>query len=179
MNKNSNSLRNSMIGDKRGQLDILFFVIFVAALGIFILVVQYVVGAVTDGLLASPLNQSAAAVAALNSGVSITQNFDYIWLVLFVGLILGVLISSVLIDVHPIFIPIWIILLGLSVLVGVVMNNVYADFVANATLNSTSDLNPFVNFIISHYVLVIIGVGVLSMILIFAKTRSGFQTQRL
>lgn len=168
-----------MLKDKRGQLDILFLIITLAGLAIFILIVQKVGGDVISGFLSSPLNQSDAAVSALNSGNNVLHVFDYVWLILFVGLIVGILIASVLIDVHPIFIPIWILLMCLSVLVGVIMNNVYADFVANPDINATADLNPFVNAIISHYVLVIIGVAILSMILIFAKTSSKFQNQRL
>lgn len=158
---------------KRGQIDVLFFAITIVAIAIFFLILRHIVGAVNDGLLSSPLNQSEEAVAALNSSNDLIEKFDYIWLTIFVGLILGILISSFLIDVHPVFIPIWIILMGISVLIGVIMNNVYADFVANATLNASADLSPFANFIISHYVSVIIGVGILSMILIFAKTSSG------
>lgn len=178
MNKNIKSLKKSMKENKRGQLDILFFIIIVAGLAIFILIVQYVVGEVSEGLLNSPLNTSSEAVAALNYGINLTHSFDYIWLTIFVGLILGVLISSVLIDVHPIFIPIWILLMAISIIVGVVMNNVYAEFVANETFNATSDLNPFANAIISNYILVIIGVAILSMILIFAKVNSS-RSQRL
>ena len=85
MNKNFKFLNNPMEKNKRGQIDIMFFIIFVASLAIFILIVQYVVGAMTTELLNSPLNQSVESVAALNYGVNnITGSFDYIWLVLFV-----------------------------------------------------------------------------------------------
>lgn len=175
MNKNFKFLKKDM--NKRGQLDIIFFAIVVVAIAIFALIINYVIGSVTDGLLNSPLNQSAEAVAALNAGKSIVEKFDYVWLVIFIGLLLGVLVSSVLIDVHWIFIPIWIILMGISVLVGAIMNNLYAEFVANPILYTKSDMHPFANAIINHYVLTIIGVAVLSFVLIFGKNK--LQGQRL
>lgn len=169
MYKNNKTLRFGMKHNKRGFVDILFFVVIVACIAIFFLVTHFVSDKITDQLLNnSQVQSSPEAVAALNQGKAITNNFDYIWLFLFVGLLLGTLIASVLIDVHWIFIPIWIILFGASLLVGVIMNNIYAAFVENSSL--TPYEGTFASAIIGNYVLVIIGVGILSMILMFGKT---------
>lgn len=155
--------------NKRGFVDILFFIVIVASIAIFFLVLRFVSTEISDGLLNnSQIQSSSEAVAALNQGKNIASSFDYIWLFLFVGLLLGTLIASVLIDVHWIFIPIWIILFAASILVGVIMNNVYAAFVEHSSLATYE--GTFASTIIGNYVLVIIGVGILSMILMFGKT---------
>lgn len=149
--------------------DVFFFVIFAVGFAIFLIVVSYVMNNVTGKLLESALNESEAARNALGYTETLTAQFDALWLFVFVGLLIGVLISSFMIKSHPIFIPIYIIFLGVAVLVGVIMNNVYLDFTANATLAATAATHVFSNAVINNYVLVIIGVGILSMIIIFAR----------
>ncbi len=156
--------------NKRGSIqDVFFFVIFVVGFALFLILVSYVMNEVSGELLESKLNESEAARNALGYTETLTAQFDSVWLFVFVGLLMGVLISSFMIKSHPIFIPIYIIFLGVAVLVGVIMNNIYLDFTANATLAATAATHVFANAIINNYVLVIIGVGVLSMIIIFAR----------
>ena len=156
--------------DKRGSIqDVFFFVVFVVGLAIFFIILNYVANEVTGELLQSALNTSEAARNALGYTETLTAQFDYIWLFVFVGLLIGVLISSFMIHSHPIFIPIYIIFLGVAVVVGVIMNNVYLAFTSNATLAATAATHTFSNTIINNYVLIVIGVGILSMIIIFAR----------
>lgn len=161
-----------IIKNKRGNIpDIFFFIIFVVAFALFLIVLHYVVNDVSDKLLETDLNDSDNAREVLESTRNLTAKFDAIWLFIFIALLIGVLISSFMIHAHPIFIPIYIILLGFAVVVGVIMNNVYLDFTANTTLAATAATHTFSNTIINNYVLVIIGVGILSMIIMFARPR--------
>jgi len=159
--------------NKRGIVDLFFWTIILASLGVFIVVLGYVVDQVTDEFLASPMNTSSLAVDAFNYSNTIPAKFNFIWLTLFMGLTMGLLISAALIDVSKVFVPVYIILLGLDVLVGVIMNNVYEEFRTNADLSATAAQFSFTNAIMDHYVLVIIAVGILAMILYFGKTSSG------
>lgn len=172
MYKNKRFLEKNMIKGKKGIIDLLFLIVTVASIAIFFLVLRFVVISVADGMLSNEeINGTAVSVDALNYGKNLMDNFDYIFLVLFVGLILGTLVSSVLIDVHWVFVPVWIILFLATIVVGVILNNVYASFTETAMLAGTAaTANTFTETIISNYVLIIIGVGVLSMVLIFGKT---------
>ncbi len=156
--------------NKRGSIqDVFFFTVFVVGLAMFMILVHFIVNEVSEKMLESTLNESENARIALGSIETLTAQFDPIWLFLFVALLMGVLISSFMIHSHPIFIPIYIILLGIVVVVGVIMNNIYLELTANATLAATAATHTFSNVIINNYVPVIIGVGVLSMIIIFAR----------
>lgn len=160
--------------NKRGSIiDLFFFVVIVVVLAIFFIIINFVSTSVTNELKETELNQSALALRALNYQSQLTAQFDYVFLIIFIGLIMGILISSFLIHVHKVFLPVYIILFIIAILIGVIMNNVYDKFITNTSLAATSTLHPFANAIINNYVLVLIGVGILSMILIFGKTGGG------
>lgn len=160
--------------NKRGSIvDLFFFVVIVVVLAIFFLIINLVSTSITDELKTTKLNESALALQTLNYQAQLTARLDYVFLIIFVALIMGILISSFLIHVHKVFVPIYIILFIIAILIGVIMNNIYEEFRTHAALAATSTLHPFANAIINNYVLVLLGVGVLSMILIFGKTRQG------
>ena len=162
---------------KGGILDLFFFAVIIVITAIFLLILGKVVGDITGELQNSTMNQSEKALYAFNYSESLTTQFNYIFLVIFFWLLLFVLISSALISVNKIFVPIYIILFAMAIVIGVIMNNVYEEFRESTLLSSTATAHPFANAIIGNYILVLIGVGVLSMILIFGKT--GRESQRL
>jgi len=152
-------------------LDIFFIIIIVVGLAMFLLILTYVVPKITNNLRQSAINDSSAARTALDFSDNITTRFDSILLFAFVGLLMGVLITSFIIDVHPIFIPIYIFLLAFAVIVGVIMSKVYQIFSNNAVLADAAANFTYGQAIINNYVVVIIGIGVLSMIIIFGKAK--------
>ena len=161
-----------MLKNKRGSIqDVFFFTVMVVGLAMFMILVHYVANDISEKLLETTLNESEASRTALEYTEKLTAQFDPIWLFLFIALLIGVLISSYMIHSHPIFIPIYIILLGISVLIGVIMNNVYLEFTAFSLLAATAATHTFSNVIIENYVPIVIGVGILSMIIIFARPR--------
>lgn len=174
---NIKPLKNIGKMNKRGNiLDIFFLAVIVAGLAIFFLILAFVVGKVTDRIIESgQLNESEYAMDALDYSSNLVPKFDYAFFMIFIGLVLGTLISSVLIYVHKIFIPIYIFLFMMAIIVGVIMNNVYEKFTESAILSTGVSFHPFANAIMNNYILVLIGVGVLSMILLFGKIAGGSQ----
>ena len=153
--------------------DLFLLMIFMIGFGIFIIILAYVIPQITDGMRNSEMNDSAAIRAAfLETDKIATTNLDSIYLAVFAGLLMSILISSFMIDSHPIFIPIYILLLGFAVVVGVILDNVYEEFTTNAQLNQTvADYTTIQTAIMGNYIPIIIAVGVLSMIIIFGKRR--------
>jgi len=160
--------------NKRGITDIFFFMIIVATIAIFIMILWYVVGQITTTLKNdATFNATAEVRQALNTSSSILTQLNYVFLVLFFGLLMGVLISAAMIDVSKVFIPVYIILLGIATFIGVILSYLYDQFSQNVDLASTGALLTFANTIMNHYVVTILVVGVLSMVLYFSKTSSG------
>ena len=162
----------SLLKHKKGSMeDVIFIAVIAAVLAIFVLVVAYVIPKITDELRDTPIGDNAASVTALNYSDTFAARLNVVFLIIFVGLMMGMLVSSFLIDAHPIFIPIFIIFLGFAVVAGVIMSNVYETFSDDSEFVATATQNTFVSAILGNDVLIIIVVGVLSMILTFGKSR--------
>jgi len=158
--------------NKTGSIqDIFFFLVMILGIALFILIVGYFVTEVTSQMESTVLNESAPTRTMLNYSDSIVSKLDYVFLIIFVGLIIGILISSFMIESHPIFVPIYTFLLGFAVVVGVIMGHVYDKFTENVDLAATAATHTFTSAIMDNFVKIIIGVGILSMIIIFAKAR--------
>ena len=142
-----------------------------AVFAIFVLVVAYVTPQITDKLRDTEINNTAAARIALDYSDTFAARLNVVFLIIFVGLLMGMLVSAFLIEAHPIFIPIFIFFLGFAVFAGVIMSNVYEKFSDDTEFAATAAQNTFVSAILGNYVLIIIVVGVLSMILTFGKSR--------
>lgn len=166
--------RKSLLKNKRGTMeDVIFIAIIAAVFAIFILVMAYITPQISDKLRGTEINNSAAARTALDYSDTFAARLNSVFLIVFVGLIMGMLVSAFLIEAHPIFIPIFIFFLGFAVVAGVVMSNVYESFSDSTEFAATAAQNTYVTAILDNYVLIIIVVGVLSMILTFGKLNFG------
>jgi len=157
-------------GNKKGSIiDIAFLLVGIFGLAFFILIVGYVFPQITDKIKDSQIGENNDSLQALEATDGITQRFDVIFLTIFSGLVFAVLITSFFIDSHPIFIPVYILALGLLVLFAVIAENIYEAFSLSDQLSSTTLTYPITNAIMLNLVYVAIGAGILSMVLIFAK----------
>jgi len=155
---------------KKGSIeDIFFFIIFMLGLALFILILVYTIPKVTDEMAKTELNNSAAVRAVFAESDKTIDRLDSVYLIIFAGLIISIFIVSFMIHSHPIFIPIYILLLGFAVIVGVIANHVYDEFAANADLATVAASQTFMVTIMDHFVTIIVAVGIISMIIIFAK----------
>jgi len=158
--------------NKKGSIPgILLTLIVLFGLAIFIIILTYIIPEITNTLKQTGLNDSAAARAALGEAESSMNKLDPIFLFIFVGLLMGMLITSFLIESHPVFIPIFIFMLAFAIMIGAIMGNVYEKFKENEVLNETAAEQTYVNAIMDNYVMMILGTGILCMIVIFARAR--------
>ena len=112
--------------NKKGSIeDIFFLIIFLLGLAIFIIVLAYTVPRVINEMKETEMNNSAAVREIWAEGENTIDKLDAVYLIMFAGLCMSLFITSFFINSHPIFIPVYIILLGFAVVVGVITNNVY------------------------------------------------------
>ncbi|MFW5889070.1 MAG: hypothetical protein ACOCUD_01685 [Bacillota bacterium] len=160
--------------NKKGSIQTVFFaIVTLFGLAIFIIVMAHIIPQVTEGLRESDLNNSAAARAALGEADDNVGQLDYIYLMVFAGLLMGSMVFSFMIDSHPIFIPIFIFLMGFAVVIGAIMDNVYEEFEINSALNETAAEQNYVSGIMGNFVMVTLGFAILNLIIIFAKIKLG------
>lgn len=158
------------IRNKKGSIiDIAFIIIALFGLAIFIGVIVYVFPQITTQISASPLGNNSASAAALDTTESLMDRMGSVFLIIFVGLTIGVFITAYQIDSSPAFIPLYIILLALLITVASVIQYSYNAFEDNSVLGTTQ--NAMVSLLMSKLVLIAVGIGVMSMILIFAKPK--------
>jgi len=160
--------------NKKGSIeDIFFLIVTLLGLALFLIVVAYTIPQVTDGLAETDINNSEAARFMFAESDNIIDKLDPVYLIIFSGLIISIFIVSFLIHSHPLFIPIYILLMGFAIIVAVIANTVYDQFAANADLAATAAEQPFMVAIMNNFIPIITVVGVLSMIIIFAKPFQG------
>lgn len=117
----------------------------------------------------SVINNSAEAVSAVQHADTAINMMDYIYFVSFIALMLGIMITGWFISGVPILAPIYFFILIVFAFVGVVIQNVWGDMTTNAILGSQLGNLPLTNFILTHLGYFSVGIGLLSMIILFGK----------
>jgi len=126
------------------------------------------------------LNNSLAA-PTITSGMDVllTSSIPNGFIILFAFLIIGIIVSSFLIRIHPVFLFLYIIFAGLTLFVGVFLGNAYqkiSEVEAFADIISTQTI-PI--WIMQNNLKIMLAVAALSMIIIFSKIVSKGGTDRL
>lgn len=164
--------RNSM--NKRGDVtDIFTFLILLFILGVGLFVFAYIIPQITNGLGNAGMNDStegAEAIAELETfgTVQIQRGF----FLLFVGLTISTFISAFLVRVHPIFMFLYIIFLILTAFIGTYLANAYDQMRNIPIFADTMASQTLINLIFENFLTVIIGVGAVSLVIVFAKFSS-------
>lgn len=166
-----NNLKYIMENKRGGIISIITLIIFLVTFSIFLIITYYVTDQIEGAIRNSSMNDSEAVRDVLGEQSNINAQLDNVYMILFAGLCLSVLLVSFIIDANPIWIPIYIILFGSTILVGVIMNRVYVEFYNNATLTTIAQLQTYQTAIMSNFIPIILGIGVLSMIIIYGKWR--------
>ncbi|MHA2019056.1 MAG: hypothetical protein ACTSXY_12380 [Promethearchaeota archaeon] len=161
------------INKKASIEDIFFLIVTLLGLALFLIIVAYTIPKVIDGLKETDINNSEATRTMFNEGENIINRLDPVYLIIFAGLIISIFITSFMIQSHPIFIPIYILLLGFAIIIGVIANHVYDEFAAHSDLATIAANQTFMVTIMNNFIAILVGVGILSMIIIFAKPFQG------
>lgn len=159
---------------KKGDLpDVLVWLItiFILAIGLFIF--AYVIPTIGTGLSDAGLNKSTEGANAIQTFSSIgTVTIQRGFFMLFAGLIMGVMISSFLIRTHPIFMFLYVIFLGLSVFLATYFGNAYETLTSSTLFAGTLASQGLINVVMNNLPKITLGVGALSIIIVFAKFTS-------
>lgn len=157
--------------NKQGQnVDLLFAVIAVLVIAI-VIVVGFRV--------AKQLNTSVQNIQGVpQEAKDITQNvethyvewMDALFLVLFLFVCIILIASAFFIDTHPVFFIIALFVVIISAFVGGHLANAYSEFEQDMPNEAPSF--SIIPYIFKHYITIIVVVGMLTLIALFAKLRS-------
>lgn len=163
-----------MIKRKGDPTDILLLLIMLFFLTVTIVVALYTNGKISNIISDTVLNQSSA-YETING--TFTQLNEYgvqrAFTIFFGLLIIGILVSSFLVRVHPVFIFIYIFLLGISIFVSIYLANTYELIVSNPQFAEFAANYEVMTWIMSHIATILLATGALSMLIIFGKIGQG------
>lgn len=154
--------------------DIILLLVMIFFLAISFVAVGFVNSKIKETIDTTQLNQSDAYSSISRSFKTINEVTVQRGFVLFFGfLIIGILVSSFLIKVHPIFIFIYIIVLAMAIFTAIYLANAYELVVSNAQFAALSSNNTMITWVMQNVVKILLGVGALSMVIIFSKIFGG------
>lgn len=151
--------------------DVVLIVAFLFVSGLLFLIFYYVADQSVDKMLSvDVINDSTQARTALNMVDVVQSRIDYVFLTILIGLTLAILITSWFIAGNPIYAFIFFIVLIIAVFIGVIMANVWDDFGIKAPIfNTAKNAMPITNHILNNLPYYISIIGILSLIVMFAK----------
>src|SRR3972149_3363557 len=170
--------KNWILKEKKGEVtDIITVSFWILVIGIGILVLMFGFLQLTQPLRDSVLGEDNSTLEAINSYDNyISLGLPSAFLIVFFGLLMGILVSSFFIRTHPIFIPVYILFGIITIIVAVALGNVWGNLKDFESFTDVLELNSTVSLmdtIISNIVLVTVIVFILSLIIIFAKPGGG------
>ncbi len=159
---------------KADPTDMILLLVIIFFVAVSFVVVGFTNSKIKEVIDTTALNQSDAYSSITASFKVINELTVQRGFILFFGvLIIGILLSSFLIKVHPAFIFIYIITLAMALFTAVYLANVYEMIVSNAQLAALASNYAMMTWVMQNVVIIFLGVGALSMVIIFSKVFGG------
>jgi hypothetical protein len=161
--------------NKRGDVtDPIIWMLVAVFLAISFIVVLYVNSQISDIISNTALNESDAYSSIDSAFDNINTTVAQRGYVLFVSLlIIGILVSSFLVRIHPAFLFLYILILGFTLFVGIYMGNLYETVIGVEEFAVVAADQPMITFFMQNIVKITLAVGALSMIIVFSKIFGG------
>lgn len=162
-------MRMNLIKNKRGSVfDIFIIIIVLAGLGVCLLFGNMLTHTINNQLSTQINNtQVNTTLTSVNAAMDTT---DLFFLFIFAGLIAAMFISAFLIEVNPVFAPIFLILIFISVLVAIPISNFYEQLSTSPALAATAAKYPIQNLIFSQLPMIVFIIGIVAAITSYAKS---------
>jgi len=161
MNKNGSARDAVLIG----------VLIFFFGLGFFI--IHNITGAVVDNIVEIPAIQAQPDALATFEGMNDSiDKLDYVIFGVFLALLFGMLISSWFIQGHPILVFIYIIVVIIGIVLGAVLANTWETASQASVFGDTVSSFPITNNLLLNLPLYNLIIGMLGLVIMFAKSRS-------
>lgn len=153
--------------------DIFFVIVFLFIFAIGFVVAYYTYDTVVDNMQDNPIiNASSPTMEVLESGRYVSDKLDYMLFVIFIGLLLGMIISGWFVGAVPLFAFIYFLFIVVSVVLAMVFSYVW-DQIGIGVLSSATSQFTIMNHIFNHFGLYIGMTGFIGLIVMFAKAYTG------
>jgi len=140
-------LTQTRVKKSQGFIEMLLVVVFLLAVGLFILILNNSVDKIKDPFdtaisSALPDDTTFNVTKTMNQTTGATRSFDKLLPFLIIGLFAFLMISAGAYMQHPIMIFVGIIMFGIVILVAVIYSNVYQDIAESSAFTDANDNLP-------------------------------------
>ena len=150
--------------------DVILFGVIIFALGIAFFSTKFIIGDVVDKLRDIPaFNESQPALDALQGSIDVTERMDYVVFGVFIGLVLGILVTGWFIAGNAIFSFIYFLVSVIGVALSAVLANSWETATQMAIFGNTLASFPITNNIMLNLPIYTAVIAFLGMVVIFAK----------
>lgn len=165
------SLLNSKVADIPSLIISLIVVLFAVGLGGILFAKVFI--AVTSEMKVMP-EFSNTTTETITTVESKTIPFlDYLFLFSFIAITIGLIISSIYIDVHPALTIIFIIALIIAVVLAGIFANAFVEVGEDTEVISTYNQFTLTKIIVTHLPLLVFVIGLIVVIILYGKGRGG------
>lgn len=168
--------------NRKGSAEGTFFIIVMLVAFSFLLTISHFMynevspemkGKFAEGDIVSD-NHNATVYEVMQTGEDASNIFDFVFVSLFVALFLGLLITSFLVDVHPIFLVVYLISAVLLVVISFPLSNAWIEYYNEAPAEIQVSLAefPMTNSLMERLPYISIGLMLAGMVVLYAKSKS-------
>ena len=160
-----------LLQNKRGDFTgILYMIIAIFGFAILLLIAGHISTTVSTELKEKMGDSIDEVNQSFDTTINVANNtLSAVWYVLFGGLMLGLMITAWFMPTHPIMVAPFIILLVIAVILGVAFSNAYEKIYDVEQFSSIADTQTSINFIMSNLPYVALVIGIIALIVTFAK----------
>lgn len=174
MRRKEKDYRNSNSKYKPAMMniaDILLVMIVLVAFAMISIFGHQTFSLINDDIQSDADLSTTAKTTSSNLEARYPATLDGAFAIMFVLFWIFLIVSSFLIDSHPIFFIISIILLLGAFVVAMVLSNSYQELMSDSDISSFGDQFPITNFIIGNLLLVVIAIGFSVVIVLYGKNK--------
>jgi len=159
--------------NKRGDLStIIIAIVFIFALGVAFMIFSKVFLDVTGEMKMMDLPNSSIDTIEHVEQRTIPL-LDYAVLFLFFSIVLGMIIASIYLDVHPALMVLFIIIFIIAVFLAGQFSGIFTEISSDTELSSTASQFTFTNALLgSYFPVIVLAVGIIIIIILYGKSRN-------
>ena len=161
----SNKRGNAVID---GATLVVLFVIF----GLGSIFAYMVFDQVNDDIISEFTEGSQAKTQVENLHGNFPKLMDGLFLFAFILFTIFVIASVFLLDTHPIFFVVSLVMLIAVFISGMLLSNAFDDIMQDGEIATYAESFPFITWIMGHLVEMIVAIGFLTMLALFAKYKT-------
>tara|TARA_Y100000310_G_scaffold304896_1_gene344514 strand:+ start:1808 stop:2293 length:486 start_codon:yes stop_codon:yes gene_type:complete len=147
-------------------------ILFSVAMGLF--VIHFAGTTIVNNMLSvGVVNESEGAVTALGSITEAVNRLDYIVFAVFIGLLLGLIITGWFIGGNPMFMFIYFLVSVIGVIISMVLANVWEDVSGASVFGTTVSNFPLANNLMLYLPVYVAVAGFIGIVVMFGKPYFG------